>query len=161
MNSLKGKVLIILLCIFRKVWPLELLAFISSCHALELNNQKWLRKYKETQNILVHKNIEHSETKSNHMDTIECKTNISSNDRNVQQDLDLADVRTIRTDETQKQQFLQREGLDVNLSHVFRCHMKPKKQYEIDILSKVSIGSSLLLVHWLKYITKKVFLPNM
>ena len=118
-------------CTFRKVWPLELLAFIASCHSLKLNNLAWTGKFNETQNTM-HKHTVQENTQTNRTKTsVDCKTNISNNARNIQEGLKQADTRVLHVTE---EQTLQRQSL----SNLFQHRIKPKKQYEIDVLSKVS-----------------------
>jgi hypothetical protein len=83
----------------------------------------------------MHKHTVQENTQTNRTKTsVDCKTNISNNARNIQEGLKLADTRVLHVTEEQN---LQRQSL----SHLFQHRIKPKKQYEIDVLSKVSKNS--------------------
>ena len=124
---------------FRTVWPLELLAFIASCHALKLNNQSWIDKFEDTQHA-TQKNINPSNTKPTSTETIECKTNITSNAENIQI-LEQSDVPVLNIVQTYKEQGLPNIVKNVTLNHLFQRKIKAKKQYEINVLSKVCVSA--------------------
>ena len=119
------------LCVCRKVWPLELLAFIASCHALNSNYQRWVDTFNEKQ--LPRKNIVNKDTTCNSARATGHEANIFSSAKTVQEDVQQSDVEALHTDGTRNGHILQCP----NLSHAFQCHIKPKKRYEIDVMSKV------------------------
>ena len=128
-------------CTFRNVWPLELLAYIASCHALNLNNKTLIEELNYTQNIMDRSTVL-KRTKWDHTKSVEYETNNISNARDIHVSSDI-EKDTIQKEE----QILQRGGQNFNLSHPFRRHIKPKKQYEIDILSKVCKNVCIQLIY--------------
>lgn len=106
-------------CPSRNVWPLELLAFLTTCHALKLENQKFskvinkadnTKESNSTQKLLKSKTFERKGGA--------CDTNSTGNSPKV------------------SEHFVLQHG-DEDLSNSFRRHIKLKKQYEINCLSKV------------------------
>ena len=110
---------------FRKVWPLELLAFIASCHALSLNCQRWVDKTQTT-----HRNTVNKDTPCKHAKATGGKARISASAKIIQEDLKQPEIMASHTGEIRKEHCS-------NLTHPFQRHIKPKKRYEIEVLSKV------------------------
>lgn len=98
---------------------MELLAFIASCEALKLHHQQWVAQY----------------NKRKCQNRNKC-TLTSTRCGHDPEDLEQADAQVKKTNENTNIGQFQNENH--SLSHPFRSHMKQKKQYEIDVVSKVS-----------------------
>ncbi|XP_028406922.1 protein RRNAD1-like isoform X2 [Dendronephthya gigantea] len=102
---------------YLNVWPLELLAFLTTCYALKLENQKYLKIINQV-NTPEKSNSPRECTKSKTFEREPCDTNRNCNIQKV-------------SDSGVMQQKVE------HFSDPFRRHIKPKKQYEINVLSKV------------------------
>lgn len=106
---------------------MELLSFIAACHALRLDNQPWLTKLEDLDK-------KYERTTSNN------GKNVNRSCRDVAMEAgDSKDLNQGRRHEVeQTENVVSFTAQNMAISHPLRCYVKRKKQYEIDILSKVS-----------------------
>ncbi|XP_046839091.1 LOW QUALITY PROTEIN: methyltransferase-like protein 25B, partial [Xenia sp. Carnegie-2017] len=120
----------------RQVWPLELLSFIAACHALRLDNQPWLTKLKD-----LDKKYERTTSNNGKMSTARV---VMLPWKHLSKDLNQGR----RHEVEQTENVVSFTAQNMAIGHPLRCYVKRKKQYEIDILSKLIFEVAKKLQCW-------------
>lgn len=121
---------------------MELLAFLATCHSLNLQNQLWAchrnrgEIHSEDTSLHAENTLRKNENETTNLcETLACSAQGATH---VEEKLELKNsLKVNNINEAEEHLKVYPHCIPVNLSHVFSCNVKPKKRHEISILAEV------------------------